>query len=106
MEKVIVDDLNFKEEVLQETMPLMVEFQATWCQHCKNLEPIINDLHKKYGDKVKFVIVDIDETPHYTEVMAVTTTPTLFFYKDGKGVKKIVGPRTKDMIENALKAII
>ncbi|MBQ2312814.1 MAG: thioredoxin [Elusimicrobiaceae bacterium] len=106
MEKVIVDDLNFKDEVLKETMPLMVEFYATWCQHCKNLEPIINDLHKKYGDKVKFVMVDIDEAPHYTNEMSVKTTPTLFFYKDGKGVKKIVGPRTKDMIENTLKSII
>lgn len=106
MEKVIVDDLNFREEVLKETMPLMVEFYATWCQHCKNLEPIINDLHKKYGDKVKFVMVDIDEAPHYTNEMSVKTTPTLFFYKDGKGVKKIVGPRTKDMIENTLKSII
>ena len=106
MEKIIVDDLNFREEVLKETMPLMVEFYATWCQHCKNLEPIINDLHKKYGDKVKFVMVDIDEAPHYTNEMSVKTTPTLFFYKDGKGVKKIVGPRTKDMIENTLKSII
>ncbi len=106
MEKVIVDDLNFREEVLKETMPLMVEFYATWCQHCKNLEPIINDLHKKYGDKVKFVMVDIDEAPHYTNEMSVKTTPTLFFYKDGKGIKKIVGPRTKDMIENTLKSII
>ena len=106
MEKVIVDDLNFKDEVLKETMPLIVEFYATWCQHCKNLEPIINDLHKKYGDKVKFVMVDIDEAPHYTNEMSVKTTPTLFFYKDGKGVKKIVGPRTKDMIENTLKSII
>ncbi len=106
MNKVIVDDLNFKDEVLNETMPLMVEFFATWCKHCKDLEPIINDLHKKYGDKVKFVMVDIDEAPHYTNEMSVKTIPTLFFYKDGKGVKKIVGPRTKDMIENTLKSII
>ena len=104
--KIEVDDLNFKEEVLQETMPMMVEFYATWCKHCKDLEPIINDLYKKYGDKVKFVMVDVDEAPHFSDVMAVKATPTLFFYKDGKGVKKIVGPRTKDMIENTLKAII
>ena len=105
MEKVIVDDLNFKEEVLKETKPMMVEFLATWCKHCKDLEPVINDLHKKYGDKVKFVMVDVDKSPHFSDIMAVKATPTLFFYKDGKGVKKIVGPRTKDMIENTLKAI-
>ena len=104
--KIEVDDLNFKEEVLQETMPMMVEFYATWCKHCKDLEPIINDLHKKYGDKVKFVMVDVDEAPHFSDVMAVKATSTLFFYKDGKGVKKIVGPRTKDMIDKALKSII
>ena len=104
--KIEVDDLNFKEEVLTETTPLMVEFYATWCKHCKALESIINDLYKKYGDKVKFVMVDTDKTPHYADVMAVKATPTLFFYKDGKGVKKIVGPRTKDIVENALKSII
>ncbi len=106
MNKIIVDDLNFKDEVLKETKPMLVEFLATWCKHCKDLEPIINDLHKKYGDKVKFVMVDVDEAPHFSDVMAVKATPTLFFYKDGKGVKKIVGPRTKDMIENTLKNII
>ena len=105
MDKNIVDDLNFKDEVLNETMPLMVDFFATWCKHCKDLEPIINDIHKKYVDKVKFVMADIDETPHYTEVMAVKTTPTLFFYKDGKMLKKIPGPRTKEMIEEALKTL-
>ena len=105
MEKIEVDDLNFKQEVLQEKQPLMVEFYATWCKHCKALEQTINDLYKKYGDKVKFVLVDVDKTPHYADVMAVQATPTLFFYKDGKGVKKIVGPRTKDMIENTLKEI-
>ena len=51
-------------------------------------------------------MVDTDKTPHYADVMAVKATPTLFFYKNGKGVKKIVGPRTKDIVENALKSII
>ena len=105
MEKVMVDDLNFKEEVLNEKAPMMIEFYATWCNHCKALEPTINDLYKKYGDKVKFCLADIDKTPHYSEMMGVNAMPTLFFYKDGKGVKKIVGPRTKEIIEVVLKAI-
>ncbi len=105
MNKIEVDDLNFKQEVLEEKKPMMIEFYATWCKHCKDLEPVINDLYKKYGDKVKFVLVDTDKTPHYADIMAVKATPTLFFYKDGKGVKKIVGPRTKDMIEEVLKSL-
>ncbi len=104
--KVEVDDLNFKQEVLEEKEPMLVEFYATWCQHCKALEPIIEDLYKQYGDKVKFAFVDVDKTTHYSDVMHVQAMPTLFFYKGGEEIKKIVGPRTKDMIENSLKEII
>ena len=104
--KVEVDDLNFKQEVLEEKGPMLVEFYATWCKHCKALEPIINEVYEKYGDKVKFALADVDETTHYSDVMHVQAMPTLFFYKGGKEIKKIVGPRTKDMIENALKELI
>ena len=104
--KVEVDDLNFKQEVLEEKGPMLVEFYATWCKHCKALEPIINELHKEYGDKVKFALADVDKTTHYSDVMHVQAMPTLFFFKEGKEIKKIVGPRTKDMIENALKELI
>jgi len=104
--KVEVDDLNFKQEVLQEKGPMLVEFYATWCQHCKALEPIINDLYKEFGNKVKFAMVDVDKATHYSDVMNVKAMPTLFFYKEGEEVKKIVGPRTKEIIENTLKAIV
>ncbi|MCR5504105.1 MAG: thioredoxin [Elusimicrobiaceae bacterium] len=105
MENIEIDDLNFKQEVLEEKKPMMVEFYATWCQHCKALEPTIKELHKKYGDKIKFALVDIDKTPHYADILEVKAIPTLFFYKDGKMLKKIPGPRTKEMIEETLKTL-
>ena len=73
MNKIEVDDLNFKQEVLEEKKPMMIEFYATWCKHCKDLEPIINDLCKKYGDKVKFVLVDTDKSQVNASTMKSAT---------------------------------
>jgi thioredoxin 1 len=58
-----VTDMNFDQEVLQSNRPVVVDFWAPWCAPCRMLTPIFQQLASQYGDKIKFVKVNVDENP-------------------------------------------
>ena len=63
----IVNNKNFKEEVLESKVPVVIDFFAQWCGPCKMFGPIFESVAEDYEDKVKFVKVDIDESPEIAE---------------------------------------
>ncbi|OIT21894.1 PREDICTED: thioredoxin H2-like [Nicotiana attenuata] len=78
-------------DALKDTNKLVViDFTATWCGPCKNMEPVINDYAAKYTD-VEFVKIDVDELDKVAEEYGVQTMPTFVLIKKGKVVDKVVG---------------
>ena len=53
-------DANFKKEVLESDLPVLVDFWATWCGPCKKVAPFIDELAKEYAGKMKIGKVDVD----------------------------------------------
>jgi len=86
-----VDDKNFKKEVLDSKIPVVVDFYADWCGPCKMAAPIIDELSGEYKGKVKIVKMDVDsnrETPMKYQVMSI---PTVIAFKNGEEVEKKIG---------------
>jgi thioredoxin 1 len=99
-------DQNFKTEVLDSAVPVLVDFSAVWCGPCKALAPTIEELAKEYAGRVKVGKLDIDEdreTPTKFDVMAV---PTLIFFKGGREHFKITGQRSKQVIKDQLEQLL
>jgi len=99
-------DQNFKTEVLDAAVPVLVDFSAVWCGPCKSLAPIVEEIAKEYAGRVKVGKLDIDEdreTPTRFDVMAV---PTLIFFKGGKELAKITGLRPKAAIKEQLDTLL
>ena len=99
-------DQNFKTEVLDSSIPVLVDFSAVWCGPCKSLAPIVEELAKEYAGQVKIGKLDIDEdreTPTRFDVMAV---PTLVFFKGGQEQAKITGLRPKAVIKEHLDQLL
>ena len=99
-------DQNFKTEVLDSPVPVLVDFSAVWCGPCKSLAPIVEELAKEYACRIKVGKLDIDEdreTPTRFDVMAV---PTLIFFKGGKEQGKLMGLRPKNAIKEHLEALL
>ena len=106
-EKVIpVNDLNFETEVLESSVPVLVDFTATWCQPCRAVAPLVDQLAGEYEGRVKVTAVDIDESPGTAQKFQIRGVPTLLMIKGGEVVGQQVGavPKAKiaALIDRAL----
>jgi thioredoxin 1 len=88
----------FDAEVLKSTVPVMVDFTATWCGPCKMLEPVITQLSQEWEGKVKVVKLDVDDNSNIAMQYGVMGVPTLILFIKGNPVQRLTGYQPKDRI--------
>lgn len=99
MAKVILSDGTFEQEVVNEkSMPVLVDFWATWCGPCKMQAPIIEELANELEGKAKITKMDVDENPVTPQGFNIMSIPTLVIFKDGKPVWQGVGLHSKSAL--------
>jgi thioredoxin 1 len=101
-----VTDANFQSEILNSSLPTLVDFWAAWCAPCRAIAPHVEALAAEYEGKVRVGKCDIDSNPGVPSQFDIRSIPTLLVFKDGKVVGQVVGavPRAKieDLIKKAL----
>ncbi|MBR5411031.1 MAG: thioredoxin [Clostridia bacterium] len=90
-----VNESNFESEVLQSPVPVLVDFNATWCGPCRMLKPVLEQLAEERPD-VKVVSVDVDEAPELAEEYDVSSIPCVVLMKNGQEADRSVGFMPKD----------
>jgi thioredoxin 1 len=102
--KTITDD-TFDSEVLASDKPVLVDFWAPWCQPCKAMSPILDEIAGEH-DGLQVVKINTDENPAAAARYGVTGLPTLNVYVGGELVKSITGARPKPVIVRELADFI
>ena len=92
-----VTTANFKEEVLNSSVPVLVDFNADWCGPCRAMKPLLDELSEN-NEKYKIVSVNIDDEDELAENYDVSSIPCLVLFDAGKEVKRSVGLIPKDAI--------
>jgi thioredoxin 1 len=101
-----ITDSDFNAEVAQSTLPVVVDFYATWCGPCRQLAPTMDSLADQYAGKIKFVKVNVDESPKVAQQFQVEGIPMLLYFKDGKPTDTSVGLLTKADLIRHLDSLI
>ena len=96
-------DGNFDTEVLQSSLPVLVDFWATWCAPCKAIAPLIDTIAAEYQGKLKVGKVNVDDNPAVPARYSVRGIPTLILFKDGKVVDQVVGAVPRSQLEALIK---
>jgi len=94
---------NFENEVLKSDKPVLLEFGAVWCQPCRILEPVLEQLAGEWGDSVKVLKLDVDQAPQITIDYQVLSVPTMMLFKDGKMLERLVGYQPKEKINTRVQ---
>ena len=89
----------FEREVLNASLPVLVDFTAVWCGPCKMLDPVVKQLAQTWDGKVKVFKLDVDENPNLAMNFQVMGVPTLMLFKNGQPVERVTGYQPKDRLE-------
>lgn len=94
---------NFKREVLDADVPVVVDFWAEWCAPCRAFAPVIEELAHEYKGRIQFGKLNVDEHRALAGEYDIRSVPTLLVFKDGGVAEQIVGALPKSDVKRQLE---
>ena len=101
-----LSDQSFENEVLKSEQPVVVDFWAEWCQPCRMLAPMIDELADEYKGKAKVCKVDTDASRATAMKYSITAIPTIIVFNKGQIVRKFIGLTPKKDFKAALDGLV
>ena len=103
--EVTITSENF-ETLKNGSLPLVMDFWATWCGPCRMIGPIISKLAEKYEGKITVGKCDVEENDELAAEFGIRNIPTILFFKNGEVVDKIVGAQSEAKLDEKFQALL
>ncbi len=84
----------------------VIDFWAEWCQPCRMMSPIIEELAKEYEGKVKIGKVNVDQESELAERHSIMSIPAILFFQNGKLIDKVIGACPKEYLKEKIEKIL
>jgi thioredoxin 1 len=101
-----VSDSTFETEVLKSTVPVLIDFWAPWCGPCRAIAPVVEELAKSYGDRLKVVKMNVDDNPNTPGRYGVRGIPNLILFRGGEVADQIVGAVPRAALVKAIDGVL
>jgi len=106
MSIITVTDTNFKKEVEESTLPIIIDVYATWCPPCLQMAPIFDELSKEMGESYKFIKINVDDARDLSIKLGASHVPTFIFMKNNEVKGKTQGYTSKDDFKAKIKELL
>lgn len=100
----VLTESNWEAEVINSSVPVVVDFWAPWCGPCRIIAPIIEELAMEFGDKVKFGKLNTDENPNIAMRYGIRAIPTIMFFKGGEVIDTRIGVQPKEALRQMINS--
>jgi len=101
-----VTDDGFESDVLQSDLPVVVDFWAEWCEPCKMIAPMVEELAGEYEGQVKFTKMNVDLNPKTPQSYGIRGIPTLIIFQNGQAIQQVVGAVPKAVLKKRLETTL
>lgn len=99
---IAVTAADFQREVLDSSVPVLVDFWAAWCGPCRMMAPVVEEIAESAGDRAKVCKVDVDEDEELAISFGIDSIPALLVFKNGAEAGRLVGVRPREAVEKLL----
>ena len=105
-EAVTVTQDSFRSSVIDADQPVIVDFWASWCGPCKQMEPVLRDIAEEYDGRATVAKVNVEEERLLASMYQIMSIPALLVFNEGKNGAEFHGKQSKAQLTDALDALV